>query len=63
MASVKVRLLSSIAGDNYAHNAGDEVTLDSAEAKRFLDAGLAEPVATRTAAKSEKRVTAKTEKR
>jgi hypothetical protein len=63
MASLKVRLLSSIAGDNYAHGAGEEITLDSAEAKRFLDAGLAEPVATRTAAKAEKRVTAKTEKR
>lgn len=63
MANVKVRLLTSIAGENYAHNAGDEVTLDSTEAKRFLEAGLAEAVATRTAAKAEKRVVKKTETR
>lgn len=63
MAQVKVKLLSSIAGDNYTHEAGDEISLDSAEAKRFLEAGIAEPVATRTAKSAEKRVVKTAEER
>ena len=63
MAKVKIRLLTSIAGDNYSHSAGDEVSLESAEAKRFLEAGQAEPVATRAAKTAEKRVVKTAEER
>lgn len=63
MASVKIRLLSGIAGDNFSHAAGEEISVDSAEAKRFLEAGLAEPVATRTAKSAEKRVVKTAEER
>jgi len=61
MANVTVRLLTSIAGENFSHAYGEEVQLDSAEAKRFLEAGLAEPVAKRASSKSEKRVVKNTE--
>ena len=45
--TVKVRMLQSIAGPDLVAHPGDEVALEAAEAKRVLEAGLAEPVATR----------------
>lgn len=63
MAQVKIKLLTSIAGDNYSHQAGEEISVDSAEAKRFLESGQAEPVATRAAKSAEKRVVKKSEER
>ena len=63
MANVTVRLLESIAGENHSHAAGEQISVDSAEAKRFFEAGIAEPVAKRTAEKAEKRVVKTSEKR
>jgi hypothetical protein len=56
MANVTVKLLTSAAGENFSYAPGDEIQLPADEAKRFLDAGLAEPVAKRASAKAEKRV-------
>lgn len=63
MAKVTVKLLTSVAGENFSHSPGDEITLESDEAKRFLEGGLAEPVAKRASKTSEKRVKADAEKR
>ena len=40
----KVRLLTSMAGIDFSHNAGDIIDCNDAEAKRFVDAGIAEAV-------------------
>lgn len=40
----RVRLLKSLAGINFSHNAGDEIDCNEAEAVRFLDAGIAEAI-------------------
>jgi len=40
----KVRLLTSMAGINFSHNAGDEIDCNAAEAKRYIDAGIAEAI-------------------
>lgn len=40
----KVRLLTSMAGINFSHNAGDEVDCNAAEAKRYIEAGIAEAI-------------------
>jgi len=49
----KVKLLTSMAGIDFSHNVGDVIDCNDAEAKRFIEAGIAEPV---TAAKKEKAV-------
>jgi len=41
---MKVKLLTSLAGENFSHAAGEEIEMDEAEAKRFIEKGLAEPV-------------------
>jgi len=41
----KIKLLTSMAGIDFSHNAGDIVDCNDAEAKRFIDAGIAEAVA------------------
>lgn len=54
---MKVRLLVAIAGDNYSHAPGAEIDLDDAEAARFIERDMAEPVedaATDAAKKSRK---------
>ena len=38
----KVRLLTSMAGIDFSHNIGDVIDCNDAEAKRFVDAGIAE---------------------
>jgi len=38
----KVKLLTSMAGINFSHNAGDVIDCNDAEALRFIDAGIAE---------------------
>lgn len=38
----KVKLLTGLAGINFSHNAGDIVDCNEAEAKRFVEAGIAE---------------------
>jgi hypothetical protein len=63
MANVTIKLTTSLAGPNFSHQPGDEITVDAAEAKRFLEAGLAEPVAKRTAKSAEKRVAKPSEER
>ena len=40
----KVKLLTSMAGISFAHNAGDEIECDEEQALRFIKAGIAEPV-------------------
>jgi hypothetical protein len=40
----KVRLLTSMAGIDFSHNQGDVIDCNDAEAKRFIDAGIAEAV-------------------
>jgi hypothetical protein len=62
MANVTITLLTSIAGENFSYAPGDEISVDAAEAKRFLEAGLAEPVAKRASSKTEKRVVKPAEK-
>lgn len=37
----KVKLLTSLAGINFSHNAGDIIDCNEAEAIRFIDAGVA----------------------
>jgi len=41
---MKVRMLQSQYGPDVARNAGDEVEVDDAEAKRLIEASIAEPV-------------------
>lgn len=42
---MKVKLLVSIAGTSHIHGKGSVVDMEPAEAKRYIDAGLAEPFA------------------
>lgn len=42
----KVRLLTSMAGINFSHNAGDEIDCNAAEAKRYIERGIAEAIET-----------------
>lgn len=51
----KVKLLTSMAGIDFSHNAGDVIDCNAAEAQRFLKAGIAEAVAA-PAAKVERAV-------
>ena len=41
---MKVKLLVSLAGPTSAHNAGDEIDVDDATAKRFIECNMAEPI-------------------
>jgi hypothetical protein len=34
-----------MAGIDFSHNQGDEIDCNEAEAKRFIEAGIAEPIA------------------
>jgi hypothetical protein len=40
----KVKLLTGLAGISFSHNAGDVIDANEAEAKRFIEAGIAELV-------------------
>jgi len=40
----KIRLLTSMAGIDFSHNRGDIIDASDAEAKRFIEAGIAEPL-------------------
>ncbi len=51
----KVKLLTSMAGIDFSHNQGDVIDCNAAEAKRFVEAGIAEAVAA-PAAKVERAV-------
>ena len=44
---MKVKLLVSTAGPAAAHNAGDEIYVDDATAKRFIERNIADPVASK----------------
>jgi len=63
MAKRKVKLLTSISGAGWTASPGDEIELDSAEAARFLAAGMAaepedpEPVKERAAVKRSRKGT------
>jgi hypothetical protein len=46
VAKVKIRMLVSLAGENFAVTAGDVYECDPAEAARMIEAGFGEPVAT-----------------
>ena len=50
---MKVKLLTSMAGIDFSHNAGDIIDCNEEEAKRFIESGTAEPV---TATKTERAV-------
>lgn len=51
---MKIRLIQSVAGADFAHKAGDEVEWKpDADAKRLIEAGIAEPVAPKRKKKTE----------
>ena len=51
---MRIKLLTSIAGTNFSHGAGSVVEWpDDAEAKRYIAAGLAEPVVGKVAKASD----------
>lgn len=52
MANVKVRMLVSLAGERFVVDHGQEYECDAAEAKRLIDAGFAEPVASKAKTQS-----------
>lgn len=54
MAQMKIKMLVSRSGADGAVDAGDEIEVDAAEAKRMIEAGQAQPV--RTGKKPEKAV-------
>ena len=41
---MKIKLLVSRAGMDFSQNAGDEIEVEAAEAKRMIDAGQAEVI-------------------
>ena len=45
---MKVKLLVSMAGPDVLHNAGDEIDVDDATAKRFIERNIAEPIAAKS---------------
>lgn len=49
----KVKLLTSMAGIDFSHNAGDLIDCNAAEAQRFIAAGIAEAI---SAPKKEKAI-------
>ena len=46
---MKVKLLVSMAGPDVSYNAGDEIDVDDAAAKRFIERNVAEPIASEPA--------------
>lgn len=52
---MKVKLLTSRAGIDFAQDAGDVIEVSNDEAKRLLESGQAEPVAKKASDKAEKR--------
>ena len=46
---MKVKLLVSMAGPTAAHNAGDEIYVGDATAKRFIERNMAEPITSKAA--------------
>ena len=46
---MKVKLLVSMARPSAAHNAGDEIEVDDATAKRLIERNIAEPIASKPA--------------
>jgi hypothetical protein len=51
----KVKLLTSMAGIDFSHNAGDLIDCNEAEAARFVAAGIADPVEVRKTEKAVKK--------
>ena len=45
----KVKLLVIIAGPDISHNAGDEIDVDDATAKRVIERNIADPIASKPA--------------
>lgn len=43
---MKIKMLTSMAGADFTWNNGDEVEVSDAEGKRFIEAGIAEPIST-----------------
>lgn len=41
---MKIKLLTSMAGVNFSHDAGAEIEVDAATATRYINAGIAEAV-------------------
>ena len=57
---MKVKLLVSMAGPDVSHNAGDEIDVDDATAKRFIERNIAEPISSKPAKETaEKKVPCK----
>ena len=52
----KVKLLTSMAGIDFSHNAGDIIDCNDAEAVRFIAAGIAEPVEAAKVERAEKKL-------
>lgn len=52
---MKIRLLTSRAGIDFAQNVGDVIEVSKDEAKRMIEDGQAEPVAEKRVDKAEKR--------
>ena len=46
---MKVKLLVIMAGPDISHKVGDEIDVDDATAKRFIERNIAEPIASRPA--------------
>lgn len=61
--TMQVRLTTSRAGVDFAQVSGEVITVSTGEGKSLIEAGQAEPVAATRSKKTEKRVTAPTEKR
>ena len=54
---MKLKLLQSMAGIDFSHNVGDVIEVNDKEAvKRYIERGIAEPVATPKKETSEKKV-------
>ena len=46
---MKVKLLVIMAGPDISHNVGDEIDVDDATAKWFIERNIAEPIASKPA--------------
>ena len=54
---MKLKLLQSMAGIDFSHNVGDIIEVNNKEAvKRYIERGIAEPVATPKKETAEKKV-------
>jgi len=52
---MKIRMKVGIAGVSWSAKPGDVIDIESKEAKRLCESGMAEPVAEKRSAKAEKR--------